>query len=458
MRRLAEFVATTAGDLSRLAGRGGGTSLPGVVLLKMRPDAAHELAAGLASGSIAISATNGKTTTARMIVSAAKAANHEVVANTAGANLLRGIVSCLLAAKRARPQPDLGVFEVDEAALPATVEQVAPRVIVLMNLFRDQLDRYGELEGLIDKWAEMIAGLDPDVTLVLNADDPGVASLGHEHPNTIYFGVTDAAMHRSELSHAADSTTCRRCQAPLIYNSYTIGHFGDWRCPNDDSRRPQPTVFASSVDLDGLKGQTVTIETPDASIATTLQLPGLHNAYNAAAAVAAAHALGLDHSTVGTSLAATAPAFGRAERLQVQGRDLLVLLAKNPTGVNENIRTIRLDEKPLHLLAMLNDRTADGRDVSWIWDVDYESLLPRIARLTIAGDRAGDLALRFRYAGLDPELMRVVPTPSDALDAAIDDAPPGGTVYALPTYTAMLDLRSVLTERGITSEFWKDEA
>lgn len=444
--------------MSRLAGRGGGTSLPGMVLLRLRPNAAADLAADLTNGSVAVSATNGKTTTARLLVTLVEEAGHNVVANTAGANLLRGVTSALLAADGDRPRPDLGVFEVDEAALPATVAQVQPRVITLMNLFRDQLDRYGELESLIATWETMIAKLDPSVVLVLNADDPAVASLGAARANTVYFGVDDDAVLRGDLAHAADSTRCRVCDHELVYAGTTIGHFGRWRCPNGDSQRPTPDIAATSVDLDGVRGQTVTFRLPRGGpVTTSLQLPGLHNAYNAAAALATAHALGLDVGAAAGSLADTAPAFGRAEKVQVQGREVLVLLAKNPAGVNENIRTVLLDDAPLHVLALLNDRTADGRDVSWIWDVDYEPLLDRLDRLTVAGDRAGDLALRFHYAGLDTDRLSVIQDPAAALDAAVAAVPAGSMLYVLPTYTALLDLRKVMTDRGITSAFWNED-
>jgi len=457
VRRVSEFVARTAGNMSRLAGRGGGTSLPGMVLLRLRPNAAADLAADLVNGSAVISATNGKTTTARLLVSLAESAGQSIVANTAGANLLRGVTSALLTADREQPRPELGIFEVDEAALPATVAQIRPRVITLMNLFRDQLDRYGELESLVAKWETMIASLEPSVVLVLNADDPAVASLGAHRPNTVYFGVDDDAALRGDLAHAADSTRCRVCDHELVYAGTTIGHFGRWSCPNGDSARPTPDIAATTVDLDGVRGQTVTFRRPKgAPVTTSLQLPGLHNAYNAAAALATAHALGLDVGAVAPALAGTAPAFGRAEKVEVQGRDVLVLLAKNPAGVNENVRTVLLDDAPLHVLALLNDRTADGRDVSWIWDVDYEPLLDRLEQLTVAGDRSGDLALRFRYAGLDPTRMAVVADPAAALDAAIASTPVGSMLYVLPTYTALLDLRRVLTDRGITRAFWNE--
>lgn len=426
----------------------------------MRPDAARDLAADLNLDAIAVSATNGKTTTARFLTAGLQAAGHRVLANTAGANLLSGIVTMMLDARKERPSPTHGVFEVDEAALPAVNDQVAPQVLVLMNLFRDQLDRYGELETILDHWRTMIGALDPAVTLVLNADDPGIASLADQRDNVVWFGLDDDSWLTDGLSHAADSTRCHRCGAALAYEGTTIAHFGHWHCTNCDNRRPEPTFSVSTVTATGMGSQTIGVQIagrPSAILAFDIGLPGLHNAYNAVAAVAGLDAMGVDLDTAVGGLATTDAAFGRGEHVEVDRRELWLLLAKNPTGANENLRTVlRASDTPLHLLILLNDRTADGRDVSWIWDVDYEALAGRVAHLTISGERAHDLALRFRYSGFDDAAMTVLPDVAEALDHAIAAAPDGEAVYALPTYTALLDLRGVLTDRGVTSPFWED--
>ena len=229
--------------MSRRLGRGGGTTLPGLVLLKLRPGTVREHAAELGRGIAVVSATNGKTTTARMIRSAVDGAGWHTVANTAGSNLLRGIATALL---DGADDADFGLFEVDEAALPAVVEQARPRVVVMMNLFRDQLDRYGELESLVALWAGMVADLPPDTTLVLDADDPAVAYLGHERERVVYFGLDDRGHARSGLAHAADSTHCPRCDHPLDYEVVTIGHLGHWACPECALERPKPDVSIRS--------------------------------------------------------------------------------------------------------------------------------------------------------------------------------------------------------------------
>ena len=452
---LAATVARAAGRLSRRLGRGGGTTLPGLLLNRLRPQATAEMARAIPDGVILLSGTNGKTTTARLIRSALDASGAQVVANTAGSNLERGVATALLHAAN----PDIALFEVDEAALGALVAQTRPRVVVLMNLFRDQLDRYGELEHLAQSWRAVVAELDPDTTLVYNADDPAVAEIGVEHANSVCYGIDDPAVGREHLSHAADNTNCRRCDTPLQYRMVTIGHLGQWSCPSCGLNRPQPQVRATTVALQGMDGQQVTISNADGSIDVSLRLPGLPNTYNAVAATATALAVGLAPETIAEALGKRGAAFGRAEHIAVGQRRVTTLLAKNPAGANENLRMVLNESHPLHLLILLNDRTADGQDVSWIWDVDYELLLDqdRLTSLTLGGTRAHDLALRFRYAGADSTRMSVVPEPAAAFDMALQACGPDGRLYVLPTYTAMLDFRHVLANRGLVGKFWEDQ-
>ena len=449
-------IARAAGTLSRRLGRGGGTSLPGKMLLRMRPDAVRDLAVGLTRGVALVSATNGKTTTARLLGACARRAGWAVAANPAGANLLSGIATALVEARGRRPPAELGLFEVDEAALPEVTSQTEPRTLLLMNLFRDQLDRYGELEHLASRWGELVAGLPESTRVVLNADDPAVAALGVGRRGVLTFGLEDPSAGGTELPHAADSVRCRACSAPLAYDRVYLGHMGRWRCTECGLARPTPDVRATRVTLDGVRGLSLDVETPAGPVRARLALPGLHNAYNATAAIAGALALGVPVEHLAPALESSTAAFGRAERLRVGERELVLLLAKNPAGANEIVRTVLLDPEPLHVLMALNDRTADGHDVSWIWDVDYEPLLERLARLTVTGDRAHDLALRFRYVGLDDERLEVVPDPGAALDAALAATPDGRPLYALPTYTAMLELRALLVRRGVAVDFWRD--
>jgi len=355
-----------------------------------------------------------------------------------------------------RSDEQFGLFEVDEAALPDVALALEPRVLVLMNLFRDQLDRYGELETIADLWASLMRELPAETTLVVNADDPALADLPAGERRVLWFGLEDTRHALEVLPHAADSRRCRRCGSGLAYDAPLLGHLGHWRCDSCDLARPRPAVAASRVELDGVLGQDIVIDTPRGAVRSRLSLPGLHNAYNATAAAAAAIALDVAPQVISPALSATAPAFGRAERVRLETQDVLILLAKNPAGVNQNVRTLLLEEGPLDVMIALNDRTADGQDVSWIWDVDYEPLIPRLRSLTLTGERAYDLGLRFRYADAPGELIYAQPDLPLALDRATREALKGGTLFALPSYTAMLDLREELVRRGVATEFWRD--
>ncbi len=451
---LAASAARGAGRLSQKLGRGGGTTIPGLLLNRLRPEATAEMALAVPGGVVLLSGTNGKTTTARLVRAALDASGTRVVANTAGSNLERGVATALLNAEGA----ELALFEVDEAALPRLMAQTRPRIVTLMNLFRDQLDRYGELEHLVDRWRDAVAELDPAATVIYNADDPAVAEIAARHPNSVSYGIEDPRVGRDRLPHAADTTECRHCGASLHYEMVTIAHLGRWSCSECGLARVQPDVRATRVELHGLDGQRLAIATPQGPIELSLRLPGMHNSYNALAATATAVALNLAPETIGPALAKREAAFGRAERTQVGSTRVTTLLAKNPAGANENIRTMLLEDHPLHLLVLLNDRTADGQDVSWIWDVDYELLLDggRLASLTVSGDRAYDMALRFRYAGLEPGQLSVVPSVPAALNAALQSSSSTGDLYVLPTYTALLEFQAVLADRGLVPSFWED--
>jgi UDP-N-acetylmuramyl tripeptide synthase len=443
--------ARAAGALSRRSGRGA-TSLPGKLLMRMEPQAIARLAERLPAGTAVISATNGKTTTAAMVAAILERGGTRLVHNRAGANMAGGVATALLGAARgAGIDGDAGVFEVDEFWVDRVVPELRPRALLLANLFRDQLDRYGELETIADRWAASVAAT-PGAALVLNADDPLVADLGREHPDVTYFGVQDDGVALGAMAHASDSKHCRRCGAPYVYDAIFMGHLGRYHCPNCDSRRPRPDVYATGVVLDGTRGARFDLHlAPGGRPARVdLPLPGLYNVYNALAAAALTQALGARAGDVVAGLQATRAAFGRAETVQVGGRELAILLVKNPAGANEVLRTLALDGARLDVLAILNDRVADGRDVSWIWDADFEQLATRVRRVTCSGTRAAELALRLKYAGVPEQRMAVVPALERGLDAALADGE--GRLVALPTYTAMLALRELLVRRGVAGE------
>jgi UDP-N-acetylmuramyl tripeptide synthase len=457
--------ARALGALSRVSGRGG-TSLPGKLLLRLQPDAIGLLAARLPRGSAVISATNGKTTTAALAAGILREQGLALVHNQAGANMAGGIASALLASAGSGGvlAGELGLFEVDEFWLQQLVGQLRPRAIVLANLFRDQLDRYGELEAIADRWALAVReGSGADATLVCNADDAMVADLGRERERVVYFGVQDDTLALEGLAHAADAKHCRRCGAPYEFEAVYLGHLGRYRCPSCGQARPAPAVRASAVRIEGARGARFRLTTPQGQADVRLALPGLYNVYNALAAAALGVALEVPLERIVHGLQSTHAAFGRAEALHVDGRELRILLVKNPAGANEVLRTLVLEPGSHDVLAALNDHTADGRDVSWIWDADFELLAGRLRRVTCAGTRAAELALRLKYAGVDPRAIAVHQQLEGALEAALRDRPPGAdarggarapALYALPTYTAMLALRELLVKRGEAPSSW----
>ena len=272
--------------------------------------------------------------------------------------------------------------------------------MLLSNLFTDQLDRYGELETIADRWAAMVAAL-PDTRLALNADDPLIADLGRGHPAVTYFGVEDPAMATAEMQHASDSKHCRRCGAAYVYEAIYLGHLGVYSCPACGPAPPEPTVAARQVELHGTRDASFELHTPAGSARVSLALPGLYNVYNALGAAALCLSLGMSVEAIADGLGAVSPAFGRAERIAIGVAELSILLIKNPAGANEVLRTLALEPGELDLLAVLNDRTADGRDISWIWDADFELLAQQARRVTCAGTRAAELALRLKYAGVE---------------------------------------------------------
>jgi UDP-N-acetylmuramyl tripeptide synthase len=447
--------ARAVGRLARSAGRGGGTSLPGKVLTRLEPDAIARLASRLPLGSVVISATNGKTTSAAMAAAVLQHAGHRLVHNRAGANMASGVASTLAHAssRGGRIDGELGLFEVDEFWLDTVAPALAPRAMLLGNLFRDQLDRYGELEAIADRWAAMVAALPTTTTLALNADDPLIADLGSGRDRVLYFGVQDRSLATVEMQHAADSTHCRRCGAAYVYDAVYLGHLGVYRCPRCDSRRPDPSVSAVNVRLRGTDSAAFDLLTPAGTVAVSLPLPGLYNVYNALGAAALCLALGIAPAAIATGLGRVGAAFGRAERITIDEHTLSLLLIKNPAGANAVLRMLALEDAELDLLVILNDATADGHDISWVWDADFELLAGQVRRVTCAGTRAGELALRCKYAGISEDRLHVVPALPDALDDALAGAG-GERVFALPTYTALLALRAELSRRGHVARYW----
>lgn len=449
-----------AGNISRRLGRGGGTAIAGVVAERVDPHVVARLARQAGAGSIAVTGTNGKTTTALMLSRIVSAAGLSPLHNRSGSNMMRGIAAALVeeaalsgairdAARR------VSILEVDEAVLPQLVRAASPQVIVFTNLFRDQLDRYGEVDTVAKAWERALAAASPQTTLVLNADDPAVAHLGRSAPGRVlYYGIDDASAGGEAEQHASDFRTCLECSGELAYTATFYGHVGHWRCPSCGNARLAPDVRVERVTASD-EATRIDMTLADGALTIDLPMSGLYNAYNAVAAAAGAHALGLPRDAIVSALGAFSAAFGRQERFEIDGRDVRVLLGKNPTGLNQVLRTVAARDGAKHLLFFLNDGLADGRDISWIWDADYELVQPGAASVLAAGTRAEDLALRLKYAGFGDDVPVERETRA-ALDRALAVTPAGGTLYVLPTYTAMLEVRELLAKRGGGKRFWEE--
>ena len=451
-----------AAEASRRLGRGGGTALPGLVATRIAPDLTARLARQAKAGTVVVTGTNGKTTTAHMLAAITRRAGLATIANRSGSNLERGIVSAYLAqdGNGAAGAERLGVFEVDEAALPGLLPALRPRVALFLNLFRDQLDRYGEVDSVAEGWERMLLADASGLTLVLNADDPAIAQLADSgRGEVITFGIEDRTVALADAEHASDARFCR-CGAPFRYEAIFVGHVGHWRCAACGQERPKPLVAARDIESDAI-GTRFVLEVSGEWQPVDLPLQGLYPVYNALGAAAAAHALGLPADVIARALEEAGPAFGRQERFDLGDRELRLWLAKNPAGMNAVLRAlIAADQaygpsEPLHLLAVLNDGVQDGRDVSWLYDADFELFAGRVGSLVVSGDRADDLALRLHLAGVRVDLVQ--PHRASALDAALQGLPAGARLEVVATYTAMLELRELVAEGVGAAPFWRTE-
>ena len=458
------MVALWAGKLTAAASRGlrrgGGTTLPGDVSRWLDERILVKLAAALPDSSLVVAGTNGKTTTAALLRHILEAEGRTVVANHTGANLVFGVTAALVdrTSWRGTVPAAMGLFEIDEASLPGLVREAAPATIVVTNLFRDQLDRYGELETTASHLRTALTYGMEGVTAVLNADDPMVAALGDGLPRVRYAGLDDKTLLQPELSHGADAKFCPRCGSPLGFEGVYFGHVGRYSCPRGDFDRPRLDMRATSVRLEGVDAMRLSVEDEREEIEVRVPLSGLYNAYNVVLALAAAGALGISLRRSASALAGFRPAFGRMERVLIEATPTVLLLGKNPTGFNEVLRTSVEFGGGRSFLLALNDRIADGQDVSWIWDVDFEILARAAARIVVCGDRALDLALRLKYAQVDAGRMEVVKGWSAALDRAVQGTAPGQTLFVLATYTAMLELHAVLAHKGSLQPYWVDRS
>jgi UDP-N-acetylmuramyl tripeptide synthase len=466
-RLIAALAAAKAtGAAIRGLGRGGGTAAPGLVAERIDPQLLDKIARRLPQGTVVVAGTNGKTTISRMLADILQAHGSRVAHNRSGSNLVRGVASALAsqADLTGSPRADIGVIESDEAAFPEIVRRVQPSVVLLNNLFRDQLDRYGELDTIASQWAPALRRLPSGATVVVNADDPTLAAITDGiSARRVTFGLDDGnpSFLLDEVPHAADAKTCRHCGRDLAYDRLYSAHLGAWRCPGCGVERPPLDFAGRSIVLDGVDALRLEVSLPEDSadsLSLQLMIPGLYNAYNAVAATAVARTLGVGRQTITDALRGYRSAFGRIERVTYRSRSLTLALVKNPVGFNETLRmlTVATGGLTVPTLIAINDLAADGRDVSWLWDVDFEMLSQGTTPLFTTGIRGADMANRLKYAGVPTE--RILPLPADladSLDAFVESLPDGAAGYVLLTYTALLGLRQALADRGAVDHFWE---
>lgn len=420
--------------ISRLFNFGNGSTWPGHIALSVNPHFIKDMLMDKNQRPkiILVAGTNGKTTTTKLIKSIFQENGKKILENTSGANLLNGIASALISNSNINGgiNKDFAIFEIDENTLPLILKEISnPDFVIILNLFRDQLDRYGEVNTIAKKWADALRKLDERTTLILNADDPQVASLRlHlKGVNVKFFGLNDKNLTTANTQHAADSNYCPSCGSKLYYSETYYSHLGNWTCLKCDNTRPKLNISTSPV----------------------LPLLGIYNRYNTIAAALLSQEVGINKNKIISALKDFQPAFGRQETLSINRKKVQIFLSKNPTSFNESLKTIS-DLKAKNLLLVLNDRIPDGRDVSWIWDVDFEEIAElRKMKIYVSGDRVFDMALRLKYAGLLLIETQIYADLETAINTALKVTPENETLYILPTYSAMLEVRKILTGRKI---------
>jgi len=438
--------------------RSGGTSLPGKLAQRLYPQILDHLS-GLFRITM-ITGTNGKTTTSRIVASMMEQKGLKVVANKSGANLASGITTTLISALTpgGRPRVTHALLETDEAAFRTMAPRLKPETVIVTNFFRDQLDRFGELHTTVNNVREGIAKI-PGAVLILNADDSLCASLGRNVPNrVIYFGMKEGVYPEGNASINSDAAFCIQCKSRYEYSSVTFGHLGHFICPSCGYGRPHTHVECTGIlSYDNL-GSTIEVSGPDMDITVKLALPGLYNIYNALAGASFGLALGLDGNGITAALTGFECGFGRMETVHINDRELKMILVKNPTGFNQVLRYLLTQEEPCVTAFAINDRLADGTDISWLWDVDFEILAlmdDRIRAYYVSGIRAEDMAVRLKYAGISPDRVILEKDYHQLIQKALQKTGAGETFYILPTYTAMLDIRKILKKRFGLKEFWQ---
>jgi len=444
------WIGKLIGFLTRIFGIGAGSSAPGLAALKIDPKIIDNLAKQIQGKKIIISATNGKTTTAKMIREIIVGAGRSYVANITGANLDRGIASALINKSNliGKLAPcDFGVFEVDEAALPQAIKSIKPDLVALGNIFRDQLDRYGEIDNIAKSWKESLQQY-KNAILILNADDPSIASIAESlKEKVIFYGIGDYQNKSEELiEHASDSIRCLKCGTDLTYKSRFFSHLGNYNCQKCDFKRPRIDYDAKDI----IVGEEQISFIVNGKEKIAVPMSGIYNIYNVLASIAVASEIGIDQKIIKKSLNNFLPAFGRMEKFEFKNREFRITLIKNPAGANAVIETLKqIPQK--NIMIFLNDKIADGTDVSWIWDVDLEKM-GSINNLACGGTRVYDLALRFKYANFDTKKITIIQDFWQSVEYMIEKTAKNDKIYILPTYTAMLELHKILENKGLVKK------
>jgi lipid II isoglutaminyl synthase (glutamine-hydrolysing) len=409
-----------------MVGLGSGSTWPGHFALKFNKKFISDVLKKSKTKVILVAGTNGKTTTGKLIQSILLASGNTFLINKSGANLLNGLASTIVLNSNVlgNLQKEFAIFEVDENTVPLILEEIDPDYLICLNLFRDQLDRYGEINSIANKWKDSFKSLPRSTTLILNADDPLISYIGDEiTAKKVYFGINNIKLAIKSRQNSADSTYCPFCKSKLAFKEIYFSHLGNWYCLKCKRKRHELDYENSEI-------------TP---------LPGVYNVYNTLAAVLVAHSAGIKSEYISKALSSFTPAFGRQEKLKVNGKTVQLFLSKNPTSFNESLRTIS-DLGFKNILLVLNDRIPDGRDISWIWDTDLENLLKSIEHITVSGDRVYDIALRIKYAGAEKKLTYNLHL-REAIKEALGKS--DRNLAILPTYSAMLETRKILTGKKI---------
>ena len=428
--------------------------MPGRVALAIDPHVLGKLAKGVTT--IIVTGTNGKTTTSRMIERSLEESGYRFFANKSGANMLSGITAefAMHSGLGGKNKYPYALIECDEAAFKTVSKYVDAKCVVVTNVFRDQLDRYGEVTHTLNS---ILTGIknSPNAVVCINADDSLSVSMKDEIPNKVVFYGVETEIYKNRVEEVSDAPYCIKCKTEYVYDYVTYGHLGGFRCPNCGYHRPQTEVSVEKVLESTPDSSTILLNLNGSEYQATINLPGGYNIYNATATAAAGYVLGIKNETIIDALSSFECGFGRMEKFTVNGTDIRMILIKNPAGCNQVLNFLSNNTTPSLFVVALNDRFADGTDISWIWDVDFEKLnqiSDKLTEIWVTGRRADDMAMRFKYAGIPVNKIKVMKDYEQLIDAATKQQAP---VYMMPTYTAMLDIREIFSKNYGFKEFWE---